>query len=380
MISITSDFECGNGKNVEQLSENHFRLEVEGDKQSGYGSYFCFDVINDGPAADVTVDLHEDPKFGGPTNFGAVFPTTIWIKEHGFHRFRPLQDSQARLTEGCCTFRVPVGEGGRLRVAMTYVAPYSEVSDMLRGLAEGRRDRCELITLGTSVRGTDILVLRAGTPGSPKVLCIAGQHAHEHAAVWGVCGVADFMSSLVPEAEALREALEVYAAPVVNPDGNAAGANAFNAEGLDMYTAFGGDPDAPEPEAHESRLLWSWALEMQPALWMNFHSYTGWKLNSEHPYDGWYEVADRGVFSQPGQRLLYDALCDTVRLETDAPSTHERASIHPESTLCHQLASRCDIPHVFYEINNATAGKHGGSKRALHVFRKAARTLLHYVS
>jgi hypothetical protein len=156
------------------------------------------------------------------------------------------------------------------------------------------------------------------------------------------------------------------------------GRNAFNAEQLDMYLAFGDHPDASEPEAHESRLLWKWALDSMPALWVNFHCFTGWRLNSEYPYDGWYEVDDRRIFKEPVQRRLYEALCDTLRLETDAPSTHERASVHPRSTLCHQLAQRFGIPHAFYEINNGTAGRHGATQRALRVFKQTTKTLLSY--
>jgi len=380
MITLTSDFECGNGKNVRQLAESHFRLEVDGDKQTGYCNYFCFDIVNDGPAAEATVELCGDSKFGKPTTFDAAFPTTIWIRPVGRLHFRALRGQTLECAEGRVTLKVPVGAKERWRVAMTYVAPYSEVAEILRQLAAQRPDRCALFTLGKSVQGRDILGLRMGTPGKPKVLCIAGQHPHEHPGAWGMVGIADFMSSLLPEAEALRGKLDVQVVPIVNPDGNALGRNAFNAEGLDMYLAFGDHPDAAEPQAHESRLLWKWALDAMPALWMNIHCYTGWQLNSEYPYDGWYEVEDRGIFKDPAQRRLYEALCDTMRLETDAPSTHETPNAHPPSTLCHQLALRYGIPHAFYELNTATAGRHAATQRALRVFKQATNTLLSHVA
>ena len=94
MVTLSSDFECGNGKNVQQLGEDHFRIEEDGDKQGGYCAYFCFDVINDGPAREVTVEIWEDPKFGGPTAFYTVLPTTVWVKPVGFHRYRPLHERQ----------------------------------------------------------------------------------------------------------------------------------------------------------------------------------------------------------------------------------------------------------------------------------------------
>ena len=380
MIKLTSDVECGNGKEIEQVAADHFRLQVDGDKQSGYCAYFCFDVINEGPAAEVTIELWEDAKFEKPTGFRTLFPTTIWFKPVDFHRYRPLPGTPPSSSEGYITFTVPVEQDQHVRVAMTYVAPYSEVAALLREYAGRRADRCELFSVGTTVQGREILGLRAGTPGKPKLFCVAGQHPHEHAGVWGVLGIADFISSALPEAEALRNELEVFIVPTVNPDGNVLGRNAFNAEGFDMYQAFGESPDTELPEAHESRLLWEWVRAERPALWMNFHCYTGWRLNSEFPYDGWYEVEDHGLFSDPAQRRLYAALCDTMRLETDGPSTHERASIHRPNTLCYQFAKRYDIPHAFYEINNGTAGKHLGAQRAIHVFKRVTNTLLHCVN
>jgi hypothetical protein len=378
VITLTSEFECGNGKKIEPLGADRFRLEVDGDKQGGYCVYFCFAVANAGPGRRVTVELWEDSQFGGPTAFPVFFPTTVWLRPGTGERFRPLHESVPELLGDHVVFSVPVAADSQVTVAMTYVAAYSQIARQLRNLAEERPDRCDVFVLGRSAQGREIAGLRAGTPGRPRVYCVAGQHPHEHPGVWAAAGIADFISSRLPEAEGLRQELEVWIVPMVNPDGNVAGRNAFNAEGLDLYTAFGQNPDALEPEAHENRLLWRWATGAKPDLWMNFHAYTGWRENSEFPFEGWYEVTDRSVFREPGQRRLYEALCDSMRLETDAPSTHQTASRHPENTLCHQLAKRHGIPHVFYELNCATSGKHRAARVGTHVFRQAVRTLLHY--
>ena len=210
----------------------HFRLQVDGDKQSGYCAYFCFDVINDGPAADVTIELWEDAKFGKPTGFRTLFPTTIWFKPVDFHRYRPLPGTPPASIEGHITFTVPVEEDQHVRVAMTYVAPYSEVAALLREFAAARADRCSLFSVGTTVQGREILGLRAGTPGKPKLFCVAGQHPHEHAGVWGVFGIADFISSALPEAEALRDELEVFVVPTVNPGRQRARPECFQCRGV----------------------------------------------------------------------------------------------------------------------------------------------------
>lgn len=376
MLTLTTDFECGNGKSIQRVGDAHFRFEVDADKQTGYGSYFCFELSNEGAAAEVTVDVDGDSKFGEPTTFGRVFPTTIWMKPVDFHRYRPLRGQLPECVDDHITFRVPVEAGQRVRVAETYVAPYSEVKECLESFAAERSDRCGPFSVGQTVEGRDIVGLRAGTEGKPKVFCVAGQHPHEHGGVWASLGIADFVSSRLPEAERIRDEAEIYVLPVVNPDGNVAGNSAFNAEGLDMYLAFGEEPDGPEPEAHESKLLWSWIRNETPALWMNFHAFTGWQLNSEYPYHGWYEVEDRSLFANNGQRRLYEALCDTLRLTTDAASTHERANLHRPNTLCYQMAKRFGIPHAFYELNNGTSGRHAGTRCGVDVFEKVMRTLL----
>jgi hypothetical protein len=380
MVTVTSDFECGNGKHITQLGDRRFRLEADGDKQSGYCVYFCFDVVNTGPETEATIEFWEDSQFGGPTGFPAFFPSTFWVRPSSQTWFRALYETTPEMHGDHVVLRLPVEAEGSLRVALTYTAPYSETSGMLRQFAAERANRCETFSLGPSVQGRELVGLRAGTPGKPKVFCVAGQHPHEHGGVWGMVGIADFISSLIPEAVALREEFEVQVVPIVNPDGNVMGRNAFNAEGFDMYSAFGDSPDAAAPEAHESCLLWDWAVAAQPALWMNFHGYTGWKRNSEYPYEGWYEIADRGVFADEGRRTLYEALCDTLRLRTDAPSTTETPGLHSPSTLCYQLAARHGVPHAFYELNNSTSGRHRGMKRGVEVFREVMATLGHYVA
>lgn len=375
MISIAADFECGNAKQIRQIAIDRFRLEVVGDKAT-YCYYFCFDVRNDGPVSAVTVEVWPDSRFG-PEGFVAGLPTTVWVGSPGEGRFKPLDRDRVRNTEEPLLIRLNLKANETIRVTNAWSAPYSDTRDTIRKLAEERGDRCEAFTIGKSVQGRDIIGIRTGTPGKPRILCVAGQHAVEFSGTWGMLGIADFITSLVPDAVALREQIQVEVLPVVNPDGNVMGRNAFNAEGLDMYRAFGEDPEAAAPEARESRLLWDKLLADRPALWMNIHAFVGWRENGEYPYDGWYEVVDP-VFENPDRARLYQALCDTMRLETHGMSTHGRANVHRENTMCYQMARRLGIPSVFYETNVATAGPHGSAGRAIHVFKRAVHTLLNY--
>ena len=375
MVTLRSDFECGNGKNVSRLGPDRLSLEVDGDLRDGYASYFCFDLANDGDACDVVVEIHPDSALANPAAFISCFPSTVWVRGNPAFGFRALEAERVRVVGTHLEALIPLPARAAVRVAMTYVAPYSAVSTELRALAASRPDRASVFSIGASVEGRDLLGLRVGVPGMPRVYVVAGQHPHEHSGVWAALGVADWVSSLLGEADELRRALEVWVLPIVNPDGNVRGRNALNAEGVDMYRAFASAPDSPEPEGKESRLLWSWVREAPPALWMNFHSYTGWRQNSEPPYDGWYEVPDE-TFADPSRLRMYRSLCDAVRLLTDARSTSRDPARHAPGTFCYQMAKRFGIPHVFYEVNNGTAGAHRGAERGIRVFRAAAAALV----
>ena len=376
MIEIRSDFECGNAKNVERIAKDRYRIEVVGDKPV-YCYYFCFDVTNTGPETEVAIEVWHDPQVNDVPGFMSHFPTTIWIRPQGWHRYRGLPQERCDTLDDHLVIRLPVESEQSLRVTDMWPAPYSDTCQFLRNLSVERSDRCELIKIGESVRGRDILGIRAGRPGAPRMVCVAGQHPIEFSGVWAMRGIADYVTSLIPRAASLRQSMEIEVIPIVNPDGNVMGRNGFNAEGLDMYLAFGEDPDAQEPECHEGKLVWQWALDRPIALWMNVHNYLGWATNSENPYDGWYEVADP-VFRDETKARLYQALRDTMRLETDGPSTHLRRSVHSANTMCYQFARRYDIPSVFYEINGGTGGAFRSAKRGLHVFKRAVDTLLEF--
>ncbi len=378
MITITSDFECGNAKNVQHIEDNRYRLEVVGDEPV-WCYYFCFDIKNDGPQTHATVEVWHDPVINDPQGFIANFPTTIWIQSSGAPHYKPLEQQQVEYHGDHIVIHILLAENQTVRVTNLWPAPYSETCEFVQHLADERNDRCELFTLGKSVQGRDILGIRAGTPGKPQVLCIAGQHPTETSGIWGMRGIADFITSLLPDAATLREELLVEVIPLVNPDGNVAGRNAFNAEGHNMWLAFRDDPDASEPEAHENKLLWRKATEQGIALWMNIHCYKGWRESSEHPYDGWHEVP-RDLFQDPDQARLYQALCDTMRLETTGlSSSGTTGSTHPKSTMCYQLAKRLGIPAIFYEMNAGTAGPYRATRDSVDVFKKGMHTLLHHM-
>jgi hypothetical protein len=375
VIRFCSDFEAGNGKSFSQVGPSRYRLEVVGDKPV-YCYYFCFDLVSPGRPAQIELEVWHDPAIDDAPGFISHFPGTIWVRRQEESAcFCALDPARCQTLEDHLVLTLDLPADRAVRVTDLWPSPCSETNAFLQGLALERADRCTLFSVGRSVQGRELAGIRAGTAGRPRILCIAGQHPIEFSGTWGLRAVADFVTSRLPEAARIRERFAVEVVPHVNPDGAAAGRNGFNAEGLDMYRAFGARPDAEEPEAHESRLLWRWAQNPLPALWLNIHNYLGWRSFAEPPFDGYYTVPS-ALFADVRRRERYEALCDAVRLRTDGPSGHLRAAAHDANTLCYQLARRHGVPHVFYEINGSTGGAFASARRAVHVFRTAMDVLL----
>jgi len=302
------------------------------------------------------VEVWHDPLINDAPGFISHFPGTIWVHSRNESpHYHALEQSRCETHSDHLVLHLSLAARQTVRVTDLWPASCSDTCQFLNGLAGERRDLCATFSIGKSVQGRDIVGLRAGTPGKPRVLCLAGQHPIEFSGTWGMRAVADFVTSQLPAARAIRQQFLMEVIPQVNPDGAVAGRNGFNAEGLDMYRAFGVQTDAEEPEAHESKLLWRWAVSSPLALWFNVHNYLGWRSFNEPPFDGYYTVPP-ALFSDGAQAQRYQTLCDVLRLETDAPSSNLQPNAHDANTLCYQLARRFNIPHVFYEINGSTGG------------------------
>lgn len=376
MIKFSSSFECGNGKNFCHIKENRYRCEVSGDKIT-YCYYFCFDIKNEGAETEIDIEIWHDPDINDPEGFISHFPTTIWVSTQDINRFHPLEQSLCTVFKDHIVVHLNLAPESIMRITNNWPSPYSDTCNFIKKLAD-ERTNTEVFSLGKTVLKRDIVGIRTGAQGKPRILCLAGQHPIEFPGIWAVRTIADFITSKIPYAEEMRKNFLFEIIPIVNPDGNIAGRNCFTEEGIDLYQAFGENPDAEYPESVEGRLLWKWATDKKAALWINFHCYLGWRTNSEYPYDGWYQVPYE-TFSDIREREIYCLMCDVMRLLTDAPSTSIEPSVHWINSLEYQLAKRYNIPHVFYEINGGTAGPFQSGKRGLQVFFNTIRTLEHYI-
>jgi len=61
---VSTDLECGNGKNIRKISDTYFILETDGDQAPGYNYYFCLKLIGESKKESVEVDIYADQSLG----------------------------------------------------------------------------------------------------------------------------------------------------------------------------------------------------------------------------------------------------------------------------------------------------------------------------
>ena len=64
-MRITSDIECGNGKNIQEIVSGQFRMEEVGEEPP-YCKYFCVRIESEGDGGRVRLDVYPDPLLGEP--------------------------------------------------------------------------------------------------------------------------------------------------------------------------------------------------------------------------------------------------------------------------------------------------------------------------
>ena len=83
-MNVTVDFECGGGKRLKQIEDDHWCVEANGDG-SGYDKHFCIQVSSEKnePQAVLHLEVHPDSDLGeeGARFFTQHFPSDIWHKK-----------------------------------------------------------------------------------------------------------------------------------------------------------------------------------------------------------------------------------------------------------------------------------------------------------
>lgn len=183
---------------------------------------------------------------------------------------------------------------GRVTVALTmpadalYVAraePY-RLSDLQRFLNDIRRDpRVRLETVGKTVQGRELEMLRVGRDDAPRrVFLRARAHPWEPAGNWVVEGLVRRLLS--DQGRGFLERYSVCILPMANKDGVERGGTRFNLMGKDLNRNWDkpADPQfAPENVALERWLAAEIAAGRKPDLALDFHNDGSGRLHLSRP-------------------------------------------------------------------------------------------------
>ncbi len=175
--------------------------------------------------------------------------------------------------------------GPRLYVAR--VEPY-RVSDLDRFLATLRSNRrVQITTIGKTVRGRDLDLIRVGNPEAPfRVFLRARAHAWESGGNWVVEGLVHRLLQEDSAARKYRERYCVYILPMANKDGVALGRTRFNLEGKDLNRDWDKPSDprlAPENYALEQWLERMLKANQAPHLALELHNDGNGQLHLSRP-------------------------------------------------------------------------------------------------
>ena len=259
-MRVTSDFECGNGKNVAMVRPGHFRLDEVGEKPP-YCKYFCFRLEAEGDGGVVRLDVYPDPLLGEAGREGMMghYPSQIWFSTDEMATWQPLEQPSC---EG--THQLPRDAPERSRCwsrrAASPTSPATPCCQLLpprrlgRG-AGGAGAPVRLASLRPQLRGPR----RPGAapagrgPGAERVFLLGGQHPSEHLGVMAAMGIVEFLLSAHPEAVELRQRYEFWIVPMINVDGNVHGRNGWTMQDVNMFGDFAGAADGAQPRAVEDR-------------------------------------------------------------------------------------------------------------------------------
>jgi hypothetical protein len=165
--------------------------------------------------------------------------------------------------------------------------PY-RLSDLDRLLDEIRGNRLvEITTIGRSVEGRPLEIVRVGDPGVPyRVLLRARAHAWEPGGNWVVQGLIRGLLSDDPVARKCLARYCVYVMPMANKDGVARGRTRFNMLGRDLNRNWDQPSDprlAPENFALETWLRGMIEQGRRPNLVIDLHNDEGGGLAISRP-------------------------------------------------------------------------------------------------
>ena len=206
---------------------------------------------------------------------------TLVISENG-RDWKPIPTESVPENRVRLTVEMP---GPRLYVAR--VEPY-RLSDLERLLDVIRRSPLtEIASLGPTVGGRQLEIVRIGNPGAPyRVFLRARAHPWEAGSNWVAQGLIERLLRNDDAARTFLQQYVVYILPMANKDGVARGMTRFNLMGKDLNRNW--DAPADAPVAPENAALERWLEGMieagrKPHLAIELHNDGNGRLHISRP-------------------------------------------------------------------------------------------------
>ncbi len=224
MIKISDNFDSGNIRVVDCSNSNDIKLEIKNDNDSEFFQWFHFRVQ---APKDTRLKLQiiNAGKSAYTPGWEGYKACASYDREEWFRVDETSFDGETLTIDFENDFNT---------VYFAYFAPYSHERHLdLLSLAQ-LDSRCELESLGETLDGRDISLLKIGN-GPKKVWMTARQHPGESMAEWFVEG---FLERLFDSTDSLSTSLlekaTFYVVPNMNPDGSVRGHLRTNAAGINL--------------------------------------------------------------------------------------------------------------------------------------------------
>jgi Zinc carboxypeptidase len=223
------------------------------------------------PGSKLTLEFRNlDNVWNGQPGSVAAELKTMVISDDG-REWKPLPTESLPGNRVRLTVDMP---GPRLYVARTEPYRLSDLDRLLESIRKNRR--VQIASIGTTVDGRQLEVIRIGDPGAPyRVFLRARAHPWESGSSWVAHGLIQRLLEDDADAKKFLEQYVAYILPMANKDGVARGKTRFNVRGKDLNRNWDkpAAPDlSPENAALERWLEGMIAAGRRPHLALEMHN------------------------------------------------------------------------------------------------------------
>jgi hypothetical protein len=377
-MELTTQFECGNGKNIRRIATDEYVLETNGSDPT-YSFYFYFRITGDDVARNLQITVLPDSDYAAhnPELFNDDRPSVLWIRRNdrfGWTRMNhhwAFRDGDSfEVEKKRYLIKLHVGPLAVIEVANMLPLPYSQMCDWLQSFVALLGERAEMQQIGQSEEGRAILGVRfPSAKKKPKLFIYAGEHATEFAGQWGVKGIMEFVSSGVAEAQAIRDKYELLFVPQVNPDGNVHGL-LHNINKVNLHLDYAVVDGRCRPRSREAEAVWKLVGSYQPDMHMCLHTFIGPLASSDPPYEGLY-VPPPSCFKNPKLAKVQQRINEYLKWYTDATyfwGRDELLKTASEDTALYRFAADHGVLGCTFEPN-MSVGETACVRSSLKVLR-----------